>query len=219
VDSSDAERRIKAYEAEAIPIRQGHTDADPTLFSPFGPLIGRRRIDPLLIDHLNSEVDLEIPDGVSSELALSLDLLCNTGPKDRSLLTVFAESVSRFVQLAHGSRPSEITFDAVWIVSQYANTASPMHFHSGDVAGILYLKTPAMEPCTSSDNYLLGRRRGEITFLHSGRQFLSRSVISFVPVVGDLYLFPAWLLHGVEPFDVPGERRSLSFNARVDCSD
>jgi hypothetical protein len=219
MNSSDAGRRIKAYEAEAIPISLGETDADPTLFSPFGPLIGRFKIDQLLIEHLNAEVDLELTAGVTSELALPLDLLCNIGPENHDLLSNFAESVSRFVQLAHGSRPGRISFDAVWVVSQHANTASPVHFHSGDVAGILYLKTPILEPCQSSDNYFLGRRQGEITFLHSGRQFLSRSVISFVPVVGDLYLFPAWLLHGVEPFDAPGERRSLSFNTRLDCLD
>jgi hypothetical protein len=219
MNSSDAGRRIQAYEAEAVPIRLAETDADPTLFSPFGPLIGRYRIDPLLIKCLNAEVDLDLTAGVTSELALPFELLSRIGPKDHHLLTILAESVSRFVELVHGSRPGIITFDAVWVVSQYANTASPMHFHSGDVAGILYLKTPFLEPSQASDNYLLGRRRGEITFLHSGRQFLSRSVISFVPVVGDLYLFPAWLLHGVEPFDALGERRSLSFNTRLDSLD
>jgi hypothetical protein len=215
MDSPASLRRIKAYEADAIPIHRGKTDSDPTLFSPFGPLIGRYRIDQSLISELNAKIDCGLEDGITSELTLPLDLLCSIGSVDRHLLTIFAESVSRFVQLVHGRPPVDITFDAVWAVSQFADAASPVHFHSGDVAGILYLRTPDLDPSYPDCNYILGRRRGEITFLHSGRQFLSRSVISFVPVVGDMYLFPAWLLHGVEPFDGLGERRSLSFNARL----
>jgi len=34
--------------------------------------------------------------------------------------------------------------------------------------------------------------------------------------VGDLYIFPGWLLHAVEPFAGVGERRSMSFNAFVE---
>jgi hypothetical protein len=44
---------------------------------------------------------------------------------------------------------------------------------------------------------------------------LSKSLISFKPQVGDLYLFPGWLLHVAEPFRGSGERRSMAFNAVV----
>ena len=45
-----------------------------------------------------------------------------------------------------------------------------------------------------------------------GKQALSKSLMSFKPKVGDCYIFPGWLLHGVEPFSGTGERRSMAFN-------
>ena len=39
--------------------------------------------------------------------------------------------------------------------------------------------------------------------------------VKIIPVVGDLYLFPAWLTHLVYPFEGAGERISYSFNLLV----
>ena len=47
--------------------------------------------------------------------------------------------------------------------------------------------------------------------------FLCRGQYSIVPQVGDFYFFPAYLMHSVYPFNnTDEERRSVSFNARVD---
>jgi hypothetical protein len=51
--------------------------------------------------------------------------------------------------------------------------------------------------------------------LERGRRQFSRSIISFKPKAGDIYIFPGWLLHGAEPFRGASERRSLAFNAFV----
>jgi hypothetical protein len=209
-------KRLKAYEAGEEPIRIATDDKDLMLFSPFGPIIGRGTIDQRMIDMINSGVDAHVNSGISSELSLGFEYLSRINQEGESFLQLMARSVSRFVELGQGSRPASIQFDTVWVVSQFANTASPMHFHSGDVSGILYLKTPILETDSCDENYILGRRRGKITFLSMGKQFLSRSLISFTPSVGDFYLFPSWLLHGVEPFDSPGERRSLSFNVSIE---
>ena len=37
--------------------------------------------------------------------------------------------------------------------------------------------------------------------------------IPFSPATGHLLIFPAWLEHGVEPFEGAGERISIAFNA------
>ena len=39
--------------------------------------------------------------------------------------------------------------------------------------------------------------------------------ITFKPRVGDMYIFPAFLMHDVHPFRKEGERRCFSFNAFV----
>ena len=108
-----------------------------------------------------------------------------------------------------------VDFDVFWVVSQYAGTPSPVHFHSGDVAGVLYLKVPEIDETEEARSYIAGCQPGYINFLIGGKQRLSRSLISFKPKVGELYLFPGWLLHVAEPFRGSGDRRSMAFNAVV----
>ena len=37
-----------------------------------------------------------------------------------------------------------------------------------------------------------------------------------VPKIGDLLLFPNYLMHTAYPFNIKGERRSFSFNIDID---
>ena len=47
--------------------------------------------------------------------------------------------------------------------------------------------------------------------------FLSNSKYRIKPEVGDFYFFPNYLMHVVYPFkDTNQERRSVSFNAKID---
>ena len=45
------------------------------------------------------------------------------------------------------------------------------------------------------------------------KQTLRSDTLTFRPEVGKMLIFPSWLKHSVYPFDVDGERRSMSFNA------
>ena len=47
--------------------------------------------------------------------------------------------------------------------------------------------------------------------------FLCKSTFKIEPKVGDFYFFPNYLMHAVYPFsDTDDERRSVSFNAKID---
>ena len=47
--------------------------------------------------------------------------------------------------------------------------------------------------------------------------FMCPSTLNIIPRVGDLYLFPNYLMHTVFPFKgTDEERRSISFNAKID---
>ena len=46
--------------------------------------------------------------------------------------------------------------------------------------------------------------------------FLNKSIYNHTPKVGDLILFPNYLMHTAYPFVVDGERRSFSFNVELD---
>ena len=59
---------------------------------------------------------------------------------------------------------------------------------------------------------------GNISFIHGARMFNSSSILNVEPKVGDFYIFPNYLMHSVNPFYGEEERRSVSFNAKIDES-
>ena len=52
-------------------------------------------------------------------------------------------------------------------------------------------------------------------FINGQRSFLSKSIYNLNPKVGDLMIFPNYLMHTAYPFNIDAERRSFSFNAKI----
>jgi hypothetical protein len=213
MNPSEQTRRLKKYEASELVVFSQHDAPQMDFLSPFGPYIARTKVAADLVDHLNTIADKTLTPGQGSEFQLSSSD-CDYGGDD-SLANVVADAIRRYVRGIENDDVRAIEFDVFWVVSQYAGTPSPVHFHSGDISGVLYLKVPELVPEEEHRNYINGRQSGYINFLIGGKQRFSRSLISFKPCVGDLYIFPGWLLHGAEPFRGTGERRSLAFNAQV----
>ena len=111
--------------------------------------------------------------------------------------------------------PSSITgcdLISLWCVSHWAGDFNPLHVHSGDLSGVLYLKVPPSleEEYEKEDHHAAV---GDIQFIAGTPQAFSRNNLKVKPAVGDFYVFPAWLHHTAYPFRTPNEeRRSLSFN-------
>ena len=107
-----------------------------------------------------------------------------------------------------------INISQSWIVSQYKGEYNPWHQHSGHLSSVIYLRLPkGMEEFyqkEGEDHYPVG---GAIQFMQGDKQDLRSDTLTFRPEVGKLLMFPSWLKHSVYPFDVDGERRSMSFNA------
>lgn len=206
-------RRLKKYEAEPVVLHSSGDNPRMDFLSPFGPLIGRTRLPEETVAYLNEEADRILTSGQNAEFQIPEHICRAHHPS--SIMDCVARGIQLYVEASEGESLREIQFDVFWMVSQYAGTASPVHFHSGDLSGVAYLKVPEVDSSEEQQNYISGRQAGYINFLIGGKQRFSRSLISFKPVVGDLYIFPGWLLHGAEPFRGTGERRSLAFNARV----
>lgn len=212
-------RRLKRYEAAPTVVAQsGGLD----FFSPFGPMIARSRLPAALVDQVNGHLDAQIAAREAQgprvgELTLAQQAVEAGG--EQSLATEVARRIASYLGIADDRPLTRVRYETFWMVRHFPGTFSPVHFHTGDVSGVMYLKVPAHiadEAAQARQSYINARRAGYITFFIGGKQALSRSLISFRPEVGDLYLFPSWLLHAVEPFEGEGERRSLSFNAFVD---
>ncbi|NCU62387.1 MAG: hypothetical protein EBW89_04610 [Candidatus Fonsibacter ubiquis] len=53
-------------------------------------------------------------------------------------------------------------------------------------------------------------------YLKNSRNFLNKSIYNHMPKIGDMILFPNYLMHTAYPFQSGDERRSFSFNATID---
>ena len=101
-----------------------------------------------------------------------------------------------------------------WIVSQYAGEYNPWHKHSGDFSAVIYLKLPdGMEGEYKRDEQDHYPANGLIEFMYGEAQDFRSDGVKFKPEIGKFLVFPSYLKHFVYPFNVQGERRSMSFNA------
>jgi hypothetical protein len=59
------------------------------------------------------------------------------------------------------------------------------------------------------------KTNGTIDFINGQKGFLSKSIYNVLPKLKELIIFPNYLLHTAYPFNINGERRSFSFNAKI----
>ena len=105
-----------------------------------------------------------------------------------------------------------------WANKQLAGDYNPLHNHCQPFAAlssVIYLKVPEQIINSTDDK----AEDGLIKFLWSDRGNTAMieypGMATFTPQVGDYYIFPSWLNHEVPPFRGDGERRSLSWNAKL----
>lgn len=95
--------------------------------------------------------------------------------------------------------PDDLALERAWIVDQRADDYQILHAHLPNVlSGIIYLEVPeGIKRSTYPD--------GILTLL-DGQPYV------VTPVVGQMYVWPAYMLHQVNPFRGEGRRLAISFN-------
>jgi len=109
---------------------------------------------------------------------------------------------------------------SAWYVRSFAGDYNPIHTHTAcQLTCVGYLKVPDLtKERTKSGanlvekNYTPGGNLEILSSLGTSVSPFENDRISFIPKVGNWYLFPASIRHGVYPFTVDGERRSFSIN-------
>lgn len=105
---------------------------------------------------------------------------------------------------------------AAWVNYMKAGESNPPHIHNDcDFSSVLYLDLPKGLKKESQEYINMGTKPGEICFTFSApinNYICSHSVL---PEVGDFYIFPASLLHSVNPFKSKGERVSVAINFKL----
>ena len=192
---------------------------------PFGPSIAKIQIPEKIIFSLNEYVDKIIEDqeksklldngpnlagNVKQEFIVEPDLLKSSG-----LLDFLGKYTSMWVEASDQKKITRFDVISCWIVRQFQAEYNPIHYHGGHISGVGYLKLPKNygKPFQSTKKKNVN---GNISFIHGSRMFNSSSNVNFEPKLGDFYLFPNYLMHTVYPFYGNEERRSISFNAKID---
>jgi len=191
------------------------------ILSPFGPKIAILKIPKNLINKINKEVDKILIDKkklkksdysdklvgqVKQEIKLSSNFV------KKNLLKFIGDSVKKYINKSSKKNVKKIILKNMWVVRQFKNEYNPIHFHSGNISGVGYLKIP--KNITKSRKRL--KTNGTIDFIHGSKSFLNNSLFNHNPKIGDLILFPNYLMHTAYPFKREGERRSFSFNIDID---
>ena len=122
------------------------------------------------------------------------------------------KNISSYVKKSINQKINNVKIKNFWVVRQFKNEYNPIHFHDGDISGVGYLKIPK----NLTKNKKKIKTNGTIDFINGQKSFLSNSIHNHVPKVGDMIIFPNYLMHTAYPFLVSGERRSFSFNLEVD---
>ena len=108
-------------------------------------------------------------------------------------------------------------FNTKFDSEQFKNEFNPTHWHEGHISGAGFLKVPKNLGEFSQSKPSNTYQGGNLNLVHGQRAFLSKSTYHIFPKIGDLYIFPNYLMHHVYPFkNSDEERRSISFNVRID---
>jgi len=191
------------------------------ILNPFGPKIARLKFPELIIKKINLEVDRIIKQKkLIKKYDYSKNLVGQVNQEiqlpsifiKKNIYKFISSTIKEFVKVSTGKLTRKVKILNLWIVRQYAHEYNPVHYHDGHISGVGYLKLPKQ---LNKDKKKL-KTNGSIDFINGSKMFLSNSVFNHNPKIGDMILFPNYLMHTAYPFSVDGERRSFSFNVEID---
>ena len=189
-------------------------------FRTFGPTIGKGKLSRKFIDMINSQIEknpLSEKNDYSSKLASQIknEIKLSSSFVKKNLSKELIKNIKSYLKDSEISKIKEIKIINLWIVKQLKNEYNPIHYHDGQLSGVGYLKIPKnMNQNNKVKNKTL-KTNGTIDFINGQKSFLSKSIYNLNPNVGDLVLFPNYLMHTAYPFNIDGERRSFSFNVKI----
>ena len=187
---------------------------------PFGPSIGKTKISKNFFDVLNKEFDTKSKSkkiDYSSKLASQIkkELKISETFIKKNLEKELKNNIIKFLSNEKIKKIKEIKILNLWVVRQFKGEYNPVHYHEGDLSGVGYLKLPK----NMTNNKMVKNKKiktnGTIDFINGQRNFLSKSIYNVIPKIRDLIVFPNYLMHTAYPFNIEGERRSFSFNAKI----
>tara|TARA_Y100000992_G_scaffold244277_1_gene175378 strand:- start:58 stop:672 length:615 start_codon:yes stop_codon:yes gene_type:complete len=195
------------------------------VLKPFGPSIIKIKMSNEMIEEINHYVDTVILDEqkfkkldqghkligkVRQEFLMEVDFM-----KKIKWAEFLASNVSNWVKEELKKEIKNFQLIESWVVRQFKNDYNPVHWHTGDISGVGYLKVPSNLGNTSQPDKKTNEN-GKLQLIFGSPNLFSKSTFLVKPELGDFYLFPNYLMHTVYPFTgTDEERRSVSFNAKL----
>ena len=189
-------------------------------FRAFGPTIGKGKLSRKFINTINSQIDKSIitkKNDYSFKLASQIknELKISTSFIEKNLSKELIKNIKSYLKVSKIEKIKEIKIINLWVVKQLKNEYNPIHYHNGQLSGVGYLKIPKNMNQNKTIKNKKIKTNGTIDFINGQRNFLSESIYNLNPKVGDLLLFPNYLMHTAYPFNIDAERRSFSFNVKI----
>ena len=189
-------------------------------FRAFGPTLGRGKLSRKFIITINSHIEKSVltrNNDYSSKLASQIknEIKISSSFVKKKLSKELIKNIKTYLKDSEINTIKEIKIINLWVVKQLKNEYNPIHYHDGQLSGVGYLKVPK----NMNQNKLVKNKKiktnGTIDFINGQRAFLNKSIYNLNPKVGDLVLFPNYLMHTAYPFNIDAERRSFSFNVKI----
>ena len=189
-------------------------------FRAFGPTMGKGKLSRKFINTINAQIDKSIitkKNDYSSKLASQIknELKLPHSFIEKNLSKELIKNIKNYLKASEIEKIKEIKIINLWVVKQLKNEYNPIHYHNGQLSGVGYLKIPKNMNQNKTIKNKKVRTNGTIDFINGQRSFLSKSIYNLNPKVGDLLLFPNYLMHTAYPFNIDAERRSFSFNVKI----
>ena len=189
-------------------------------FRAFGPTLGKGKLSKKILKIINNHVDKTViskKNDYSSKLVSQIkdEVKLNDAFIKKNLSKELIRNIKKYLEVSGVPKIKEVKIINLWVVRQFKNEYNPIHYHNGQLSGVGYLKIPK----NMNQNKVLKNKKvktnGIIDFINGQKNFLSKSIYNLNPKIGDLLIFPNYLMHAAYPFNVDGERRSFSFNAKI----
>ncbi len=199
--------------------------SDIEIIKPFGPSIVKIKMPKEMVDEMNEYSETIIKNNeksknldhgdqligkVKQEFLLEIDFM-----KKIKWAEFLGSAVYKWVGQETNNKIKHFELIKSWIVRQFQNEYNPVHYHSGHISGVGYLKVPKNLGTTGQKSKKTNEN-GKLQLIHGSVNLFSQATHLVEPKVGDFILFPNYLMHTVYPFTGTNEeRRSVSFNAKL----
>jgi uncharacterized protein (TIGR02466 family) len=189
-------------------------------FRAFGPTLGKGKLSKKILKIINNHVDKTViskKNDYSSKLVSQIkdEVKLDDAFIKKNLSKELIRNIKKYLEVSGVPKIKEVKIINLWVVRQFKNEYNPIHYHNGQLSGVGYLKIPK----NMNQNKVVKNKKvktnGTIDFINGQKNFLSKSIYNLNPKIGDLLIFPNYLMHAAYPFNVDGERRSFSFNAKI----